>query len=125
MSASPTRTMPASNASSPPTTCNSVLLPTPDAPTIATISPDSTDKSRSCNTVSGPAAVRYDFTSPRTSMNGMTTGSSLIPEGLGRIEPARLSRRINRGDDAHDNGRDNHDDNVERLHAERQIRDLI
>jgi hypothetical protein len=58
MSASPMRTVPASNRSRPPRTCNNVLFPTPDAPTIATISPASTERARSLSTVSGPAGVR-------------------------------------------------------------------
>ena len=42
---SPMRIVPPSVASSPPSTCSSVLFPTPEAPTIATISPFSTDRS--------------------------------------------------------------------------------
>ena len=41
---------PPSIASRPPSTCSSVLFPTPDAPTIATISPFSTESDSRCKT---------------------------------------------------------------------------
>jgi hypothetical protein len=47
----PICTSPLSMLSSPPSTCSSVLLPTPDAPTTATISPRSTVMSRSRSTL--------------------------------------------------------------------------
>ena len=55
------RPAPASAASSPPSTCSSVLFPTPDAPTTATISPCSTSRSSAFRT--GCSRVRRDTTS--------------------------------------------------------------
>ena len=46
----PTRIDPESARSRPPSRCSSVLFPTPDAPTMATISPGSTSRSRSRST---------------------------------------------------------------------------
>ena len=44
MSVSPIRIEPASRRSKPPSRCMSVLFPTPDAPTTATICPASTNR---------------------------------------------------------------------------------
>ena len=50
-----------------------MLLPTPDAPMIATISPASTVRSRSRSTGSLRPPMGYDFDNPRTSRKGMAT----------------------------------------------------
>ena len=54
-------TSPRSAASSPPSTCNSVLLPEPDAPTIATISAGATSSSRRAARRPRVAPSRYDL----------------------------------------------------------------
>src|SRR5580704_2302642 len=55
----PSRTMrPAEGASNPATMRNNVDLPQPDAPTITSISPRSSDKSIECNTSVAPKLFR-------------------------------------------------------------------
>ena len=51
------RMLPPSIESSPPSTCSSVLLPTPEAPTMATISPFSTDDIEVAQHAHGASAV--------------------------------------------------------------------
>src|ERR1700687_5542396 len=93
-----TRTSPPVGASSPPNRCKSVLLPDPDAPTIATRSPRSTARSmpRSTGTSSGPP--RYVFLSAWHSSTGVA--ALFIAQGLRRVDfrgaPARVQRRQQR-----------------------------
>ncbi len=64
-------TSPAVGASSPPRRCSSVLLPEPEAPTMATRSPLFTDRStpRSTGTSAGPLV--YVFARPRQAITGV------------------------------------------------------
>ena len=94
--------------SRPPSTCSSVLLPTPEAPTIATISPASTSRSRPrkhCR-VCGP--VRSDL---RECPAGLTKRHGVYPNrsASAGIHPAGLPRRIDRRD-KHDHDRRRDDD---------------
>jgi len=67
--------LPVSAWSSPPSRCSSVLLPTPDAPTTATISPASTLSER-----------------PRSTGSRASHGVALVEIGDGQERHAALSR---------------------------------
>ena len=69
---------PASNASRPPSTCSSVLLPTPDAPTIASISPRSTDEIEPAQHVDAAARRRVRLDEAGDSTNAIATGSAAL-----------------------------------------------
>src|SRR5688572_8322783 len=122
MSVSATRIWPASARSSPPSTCSSVLFPTPDAPTTATISPGSTLSARSRNTWRRCAPTSYDLLRPLTSTNAITLFGA---ERLNRIQRRRLARRIDRGEEANQDRGDDDSEQVPRQHDERDVRDLI
>src|SRR5450755_3232737 len=121
-----TRTSPPVGASSPPSRCKSVLLPDPDAPTTATLSPRSTARSipRSTGTSSGPP--RYVLVSVRHSRTGaVTSAASLIAQRFGRIDfcrpPAWIERRQQR--ERQRNQRDQRD--VAALEIGRELADVV
>src|SRR5262245_41489904 len=130
MSFPATRTVPASGRSRPPTRCSSVLLPAPDSPTTATISPRPTCSDTPRSTSSRRAPEGKLLIRSWTWMMG-----SFIAQRLDGIEAARLPRGIEgsqkRGekrydtDDAHVRGSDleGHVGNVIDLHG--QLDDLI
>src|SRR4030095_3131185 len=93
LSATPsTLTSPAVGVSSPPSRCSSVLLPEPDAPTIAMRSPAFTARSTPFSTGTGAGPLVYVFASPRHSR------TLLIPQRLRGIDARRLPGRIQRGE---------------------------
>src|SRR5205809_98170 len=99
-------TVPSVGASRPPNKCSSVLLPEPDAPTTATVSPRCTERSTPCSTwtSSGPSLKRLCRFSARIT-------DSLIAQRLRRLHaacaPARVKRRHERKDERN---RDDGDD---------------
>ncbi|WP_425129237.1 hypothetical protein [Burkholderia pseudomallei] len=60
-------TCPALGSSSPPSTCSSVLLPEPDAPTIASFSPRRTDTCALSSTCTLKPPCTNVFVTPRAS----------------------------------------------------------
>ena len=61
----------------------SVLLPTPEAPTTATIWPSSTDRSSPHSTANGLSPTRYALKSPVTWMKDITLGARGFTRDLG------------------------------------------
>src|SRR3569833_1475823 len=86
-----TKTCPVVGRSSPPRICSKVVLPDPEAPTIAIRSPAPAAKftPRSTSSVTGPC-VKFFCTSRASNTN------SLMSESLGRRGPRCAPRRINR-----------------------------
>src|SRR5829696_9793410 len=126
MSSPATRTVPRSARSRPPSTCSSVLLPTPEAPTMATISPRATVNDRPRRTAIAPFGVRYDLARSSTSTIGaLITPPSPTTKRLGGIEPGRLTRRIDRGQEADDQRGARDDRDGQRLDPERDVGDLV
>src|SRR6266404_1780176 len=118
-----TRTSPAVGASSPPNRCKSVLLPDPDAPTIATRSPGSIARSMPSSTGTSSGPPRYVFLSPWHSSTGVD--GSFIAQRFRRIDfrgaPARIQRRQQRERERDQrNQRD-----VATLQVGRQLADVI
>src|SRR5688500_8059863 len=103
---------PESARSRPPIRCSRVLFPTPDAPTIATISPRATSRSMSRMTCSRCAPTGYDLFKPEAETNDM----SLEPQRLHRVEPGGLPRRVDRGEEADDDRRYHDDHEIEGPH---------
>src|SRR4051794_33589557 len=56
------------------TACAIWLLPDPDSPTIATVSPGATSRSRPFTACSTPSPVRKRTSRPRSERRGMATG---------------------------------------------------
>src|SRR6185503_577269 len=83
-----TSTSPALGASSPPSRCKSVLLPEPDAPTIARRSPGATARSIPSSTGTSSGPLRYVFRKPRHSSTAAAP-TSLIAQRLRGIDLGR------------------------------------
>ena len=114
---------PASARSRPPSRCSSVLLPTPDAPTIATISPwpprapgraarESAARPR-CRTCSG--RVTRDERRHATRSAAPAPGRASRPGATDRASPGSRSRPT----------RARRRDEIARQHHERHVRDLV
>ena len=71
-------TSPAVGASRPPSRCSSVLLPEPDAPTIATRSPRATARSTPSSTGTSSGPLRRSCASPRHSSTGDPRGAGAL-----------------------------------------------
>src|SRR6218665_3419610 len=93
--------MPEVGASSPPSRCSSVLLPEPDAPTMATVSPACTLKSTPCSTVTSSAPSTKRLTRP---WHWRTV--SLIAQRLRRVDTAGTPAGVERGDEGQYEGND-------------------
>ena len=92
-----TLTSPAVGVSSPPSRCSSVLLPEPDAPTIAMRSPCCDGEVDAGQHRHGRGAAGVGLRQPAAARTGT---SSLIAQRLRRVDARRLPRRIHRGRDA-------------------------
>src|SRR5690349_13716992 len=113
-------TLPALGASSPPKRCSSVLLPEPEAPTMASVSPACTCRSTPCSTCtsSPPSSKRLlrpwqrstiSFVCPgneapptATALSFGCSGSAastglFIAQRLGRVDAAGAPARVQRG----------------------------
>src|SRR5215203_1977145 len=95
-------TSPESGASRPPSTCSSVLLPEPDAPTTAINSPAATARSAPRSTTTDSPPSRYDFSTPRAqstapfAVSGRWNVELVIAKGLRRLDPRRTPTWIQR-----------------------------
>ncbi len=129
---------PPSGASSPPSTCSSVLLPTPDAPTTATISPGLDLEVEVAQHLDRPVGRRVGLVegghrqerhAARYSTlirGGSLTAASLVPQRLRRVEPRRpgaTGRWWRRKQIT--SGRQHDEDEVDGLHPERHVRHLV
>src|SRR6185312_4676813 len=94
MSRPSTKTWPLVGRSSPPRICSSVVLPEPEAPTMATRSPADTDSTAPCSTSSVTGPWRKLFETARaasTSLPGPSWAASPLPRGPTR---SRLSSEV-------------------------------
>src|SRR5689334_18489366 len=122
-----TSTSPAVGASSPPRRCNSVLLPEPDAPTIASRSPGATARSMPSSTGTSSVPLRYVFFRPRHSSTGPTAerADSLIAQRLGGIDPGGAPAGIERREQRQQQRYRRDQDDVAALQIGRQLADVI
>src|SRR6185369_1312580 len=129
-------TMPEVGASRPPSRWRSVLLPDPDAPTTASVSPRPSVRSTPCRTWTSirepPLPSMKRLCSARATMT--SPPGSLIAERFGGLQPARAPARIDRRDEREDE-RDHRDRNdvaplriarhpADQVDAARQERDV-
>src|SRR5438034_794236 len=70
-----------------------LLFPPPETPTIPTISPRATERSRPWSTGSSPPSVRYDF------QTSFASRASAMAQRFHGIEPRGAPRGIDRGDE--------------------------
>src|SRR6188768_3561865 len=124
-----TRTSPAVGRSSPPSRCSNVLLPDPDAPTIATRSPTATSRSMPSSTGTSSGPLRYVLRRSRHATTGTAapaaTAGLLIPQRVGGIHARGLEARIDRRDERqHERDRGDRD-HVAALQVGRQIADVV
>src|SRR5438477_10330326 len=125
-SAAPSTSMsPAVGASRPPSRCKSVLLPDPEAPTTATVSPGTTERSTPISTGTSSGPLRYVFRKPRHSITGRAKAASLIAERLRRIHLRRAPGRVNRRQQGKDERNDGDGDHVAGLQIGRQLVDVV
>src|SRR5664279_1309008 len=118
-----TRTSPPVGASSPPSRCKSVLLPEPEAPTIATRSPRLTARSMPSSTGTSRGPPRYVLVSALHSTTGVA--ASFITQRLGRIDLCRAPARI-QGRQQRERQRDHRDQcDVAALQVGRQLADVV
>src|SRR4249920_505838 len=111
---------PPEGASNPPSRCSSVLLPEPDAPTIATLSPLPTSRSMPSNTGTSCGPWWNVLRSPRARITG-----SLIAQRLGRIDARGAEAWIQSRKQAQ-HQRDARDrDHIAPVQVGRQIADVV
>ena len=113
------RSSPASGRSSPPSTCSSVLFPTPDAPTMATISPRAHLEVEVAQHVQPlPGRPGTTCAGPRRATSG--TAHSW-PQRLGRDRAAPPGATGRSSREADEQRRDHHQREVARHDRERQV----
>src|SRR6476469_1403229 len=124
-----TRTSPPVGRSSPPSRCNSVLLPDPDAPTIARRSPIATSRSTPRSTGTSSVPLRYVLRKFLQATTGagerVSTGPSLIPQCLGGIHASGAEARVNRRDECKEECDRRDRDYVGDLQIGGQVADVI
>src|SRR6516164_4654875 len=93
-------TSPVEGASSPPSRCSSVLLPEPDAPTTASVSPARTCRSTSCSTcTSRPPSEKRRPRPAACSTTAPGCTFSLIAQGLRGTHAAGAPARVDGGEE--------------------------
>src|SRR5579862_6185316 len=117
-----TSTDPPVGASRPPRRCRSVLLPDPDAPTMATRSPGATSRSTPMSTGTCNGPLRYVL---RKSRHCNTCAASLIPQRFGRVDLGGAPARIKRGQQCKRQRDDGDQADVASLQVGRQFADVI
>src|SRR6266404_5988811 len=124
MSCPSTNTWPVVGRSRPPRICSSVVLPEPDAPTIAIRSPEPTASITPCSTsrVTGPC-VKF-FCTPRASSTALDS-ISLMSKGLGGRCTRRASRRIDGRHCTQKEGNCAHAHDIHPFHIRRQVAHVI
>src|SRR5690606_18955545 len=127
-----TYTSPAVGVSSPPSRCSSVLLPAPDAPRIATVSPAATSKSSPSNTRVRKDPSAYVLPSPvaRRTLSGSRltipgSRASLITQCLRGRGARRAPCRIDGGQERHDQRHQRDPRHVDRVELRRQPGDVV
>src|SRR6266540_6815119 len=117
-----TNTSPAVGSSRPPSKWSSVLLPDPEAPTIATVSPAATSRSMPSSTGTSSGPVRYVL---RRSRQPSTRFASFIAQRFGGVDAYGSPRGIDRRDERERERDDGDHDDVGRLHLRRQLADVV
>src|SRR3972149_1617957 len=114
------RTVPFSGSSSVPSKWSSVLLPTPEAPTTATISPRGTLRF-------APLTTRRDTLPERKPRckSQASSRTSLISERFRQVEPRSSTSRIDGGQEGDQRRRQHHQQEVQRQELERHECHLI
>src|SRR5439155_8720702 len=113
-------TSPAVGRSSPPRICSSVVLPEPEAPTIATRSPGEIASATPCSTGSSTGPWRKLLWMPRASRTG-----SLMPQSLRRRGAGGAPRRIDGRERAQREGHAAHLEHVDGLDVRGQIAHVV
>src|SRR6185369_9300001 len=120
-------TLPEVGASRPPSRWRSVLLPDPDAPTTASVSPRPSVRSTPCRTWTSirepPLPSMKRLCSARATMT--SPPGSLIAERFGGLQPARAPARIDRRDEREDERDDRDRDDVALLRIARHAADQV
>src|SRR5215472_11549713 len=120
MSRPVTSTAPLVGASRPPSSCSSVVLPEPDAPTIATRSPAATCSVAPSSTCSSTGPCRKLLQTSRASSTG-----SLTPQGLRRGGARSAPCRIDGGERAQHEGHRAHLEHVHNLDVGGQVGHVV
>src|SRR5690606_12112664 len=107
-------------SSRPPSRCRSVLLPEPEAPRIATLSPRSTLKVTPFRTSTSSAPSLKRLTRSR-----VRSTTSLIAQRCGRPGAARGDRREQRREEAQQDGDADRRRDVGQLEAGRDLADVV
>src|SRR6218665_184146 len=94
--------MPEVGASSPPTRCSKVLLPEPDAPTMASVWPAWTCRLSPCKTRTSRRPSVKRLVRPRAWRTAPyapapAAGGSFLVQGGGRVHPAATPTGVERG----------------------------
>src|SRR5580700_567401 len=120
MSRPATSTRPELGLSSPPRICNSVVLPEPEAPTMATRSPAAICKLAPASTfsISGPCRKLL-----QTSM--ACSAASLMSQGLRRRGAGGSPGRVQRGQDTQGESHGTDPHHIDRLNICRQITHVV
>src|SRR5512134_335147 len=117
-----TMTCPPEGASSPPSRCSNVLLPDPEAPTIAMRSPCSTSRSTPISTGTSSGPPEYVLRKPRQASTGTR---SFIAQRRRRIDACGFPRRVDRREER-ERQRDRGDrDHIRPLEVRGQLADVI
>src|SRR3954468_4515323 len=128
-----TSTSPDVGASSPPSRCRSVLLPEPDAPTIATRSPGCTAKSTPVSTATSRGPLRYVLHSARASITGTepgvaaarTVALSLIAQRFRGPDPGRAQAWIHGGEQREHERHERNGGDIAALKVRRKLADVV
>src|SRR5512138_86057 len=94
--------------------CRRVLLPAPEAPRMAAVSPSRSSRSSPDRTTMSRPPLEKALSTPR--MESTVAAVSLIAEDLHRIEAGRLPRGVESREHGHTHGGEADDGDVERLH---------
>src|SRR5258706_2632545 len=116
----PMTTSPLVAASNPPNRCSKVLLPEPDAPTIATCSPLAIERLTPSNTRTSTLPCRYTLRKSRHDR-----AASLIAQRLGRIDFGGAVARVDGREQAHHEREKRRQQYVRRAQFGRQVADLV
>src|SRR5574340_1848501 len=125
MASPTTSTSPRVGKSSPPSRCSSVLLPEPEAPTIASVSPGATSRFTPFSTSTvWPVSVKC-LTRSRQRITAPLAPALFIAQGLGGLGACRAPSRIQRRQHREHEGGDAHLEYVAHVNVRRQIADVI
>src|SRR6516162_10128927 len=120
MSRPATCTTPELGGSRPPRICSSVVLPEPEAPTIATRSAGATESPTPCSTSSTTGPWRKLLCTSRASSTG-----SFMAQRLGGCGARRAPRGVERGEHAQHQRHRTHFEHIDELDVGRQVAHVV